>query len=41
MEGLRGCMGGEGQNEVVFCKIVIIIKQDTNFISETVHLTNF
>ena len=37
--GKRG-YGGEAQNEGYFCKIPII-KQDTNFISQTVVQTNF
>ena len=37
--GKRG-YGGEAQKEGYFCKIPII-KQDTNFISETVGQTNF
>ena len=38
-EGVRGCMGSEAQNEGYFCKIPII-KQDTNFISQTVGQTS-
>ena len=34
-EGERGDIKGEAQNEGYFCKIPII-KQDTNFISQTV-----
>ena len=34
MEGVRLGYGGEAQNELFFCKIPII-KQDTNFISQT------
>ena len=37
--GRRG-YGGEAQNEDYFCKIPII-KQDANFISQTVGQTNF
>ena len=37
--GKRG-YGGKAQNEGYFCKISII-KQDTNFISQTVGQTNF
>ena len=37
---LIGGMGGEAQNEVFFCKIPII-KQDTNFISQTIGQTIF
>ena len=37
---VRGSIGGEAQNEGYFCEIPII-KQDTNFISQTVSQTNF
>ena len=37
--GKRG-YGGEAQNEGYFCKIPVI-KQDTNFISQTTGQTNF
>ena len=39
-ERVRGGMGGESLNEGYFCKIPII-KQDTNFISQTFGQTNF
>ena len=39
-EGEQGGFGGETQNEVFICKITII-KQDTNFILQTVGQTNF
>ena len=39
-EEIRGGMEGEALNEGYFCKIPII-KQDTNFISQTVGHTNF
>ena len=38
-EGIRGGYEGENQNENYVCKIPII-KQDTNFISQTVSQTN-
>ena len=40
MEGVRGGYGKEAQNKGYFCKIPII-KQDTNFISQTFGQTNF
>ena len=39
-EGVRQGMGKEAQNEHYFCKIPII-RQDTNFISQTIGQTNF
>ena len=40
MEGARGQYEGEAQNEGYFCKIPII-KQGTNFISQTFGQTSF